>query len=261
MRGDRGFPVRLRFTKGGPVRFISHRDVARAFERAFRIERAPLAFTEGFVPRPRVSFGLGLPTGYESEAEYLDAELTEEVDLARFAEAVSASLPEGMDVAGEAFLLPRAASLQEAVTAASYLVEALPRPGGSAGEPALDPADVTAWVQQVLRSERLEGRRRRKGREVVEDLRPAIRELSMVGTTSRGVQLELEVLTQPRSVRPEEVLRTLTADAGLPGTGGPPGPELVEGTIVRIEQWIERDGSRLTPLEADTRPRAGIGTR
>ena len=49
MRGDAGFPVRLRFAKYGKVRFISHRDVARAFERAFRIERLPLAFTQGNV--------------------------------------------------------------------------------------------------------------------------------------------------------------------------------------------------------------------
>ncbi len=53
MRGDAGFPVRLRFTKRGKVRFISHRDVARAFERAFRIEQLPLAFTQGSRPGPR----------------------------------------------------------------------------------------------------------------------------------------------------------------------------------------------------------------
>ena len=57
MRGDTGFPLRLRFCKRGKVRFISHRDVARAFERAFRIEQLPLAFTEGFSPRPKVQGG------------------------------------------------------------------------------------------------------------------------------------------------------------------------------------------------------------
>ena len=55
-RGDAGFPVRIRFSKRGPVRFISHRDIARAFERAFRIAELPIAFTQGFSPRPKVSF-------------------------------------------------------------------------------------------------------------------------------------------------------------------------------------------------------------
>ena len=75
MKGSEGFPVRLGFTKRGKVRFVSHRDVARAFERAFRIEQLPLAFTLGFSPRPKVSFGLALSVGHESDAEYLDVEL------------------------------------------------------------------------------------------------------------------------------------------------------------------------------------------
>src|ERR1700733_12364585 len=58
MKGGAANPVRLRYTKQGKVRWISHRDVARALERAFRITKLPLAFTEGFSPRPKVSFGL-----------------------------------------------------------------------------------------------------------------------------------------------------------------------------------------------------------
>ena len=69
MKGSDGIPVRVRFTKLGKVRFASHRDVARAFERAFRIEQLPMAFTLGFSPRPKVSFGLALGTGHESYAE------------------------------------------------------------------------------------------------------------------------------------------------------------------------------------------------
>ena len=60
MRGGAVNPVRLRYAKRGKVRWISHRDVARALERAFRITELPLAFTEGFSPRPKVSFGLAL---------------------------------------------------------------------------------------------------------------------------------------------------------------------------------------------------------
>ena len=81
MRGGAAFPVRLQYTKRGKVRWISHRDVARAFERAFRIAQLPLAFTEGFSPRPKVSFGLALSTGYESDAEYLDVEFASPVDI------------------------------------------------------------------------------------------------------------------------------------------------------------------------------------
>ena len=80
MRGDTGFPVRVRYAKRGKIRWISHRDVARAFERALRIEQLPLAFTLGFSPRPKVSFGLALSTGHESEVEYLDLVFSEEIE-------------------------------------------------------------------------------------------------------------------------------------------------------------------------------------
>ena len=58
--------LRLRFTKAGKIRFTSHRDVARMWERALRRSRLPLAYSQGFVPHPLVSFGLALPTGCES---------------------------------------------------------------------------------------------------------------------------------------------------------------------------------------------------
>ena len=116
MRGDSGFPVRIRFSKRGKVRFISHRDVARAFERAFRIEQLPLAFTEGFSPRPKVSFGLALSVGHESEAEYLDVELTEPVDTDALPARLTPVLPEGMPATGAVRLIERAPALQESIT-------------------------------------------------------------------------------------------------------------------------------------------------
>ena len=67
--------LRIRFAKIGRVRWTSHRDVARMWERALRRARLPVAYTEGFSPRPKLSFGLALPTGCESEAEYLDVAL------------------------------------------------------------------------------------------------------------------------------------------------------------------------------------------
>ncbi|MGH9152349.1 MAG: TIGR03936 family radical SAM-associated protein, partial [Acidimicrobiales bacterium] len=67
--------LRFRFSKLGKVRWTSHRDVARMWERAFRRVELRLAYTQGFSPRPRVSFGLALPTGAESVAEYLDVEV------------------------------------------------------------------------------------------------------------------------------------------------------------------------------------------
>ena len=89
----------------------------------FASRKLPLAFTEGFSPRPKVSFGLALSTGHESEAEYLDLVFAEEVDLEPLSVSLTEALPEGMAVTGAVPLIERAPALQEAVTAVVWRVE------------------------------------------------------------------------------------------------------------------------------------------
>lgn len=206
--------ARFRFTKLGKVRWTSHRDVARMWERALRRVRFPVAYSGGFVPRPRIAFGLALPTGCESVAEYLDVELAEPADLDP--EALSAALPVGVDVLAAAVVDGSSGSLQEEVTSCTWVVDAGPEAAGLAA------AILTAPSLVVTRE--------RKGREVSDDLRPAVRSLEVDGRW-----LVFELATRPRGVRPGELLAAVR-----PGT---------EATCVRrTHQWIERDGARFEPL-------------
>jgi len=241
VRGDAGFPVRLRFAKQGKVRFISHRDVARAFERAFRIQALPIAFTQGFSPRPKVSFGLALSVGHESDAEYLDVECAEPVDVEALPAALTAALPGGIAVLGAAALADRAPALQEAVSVLEWELEVTT----SAGEtPA--PLAVARLAASALAASTLPVARTRKGRESCEDVRPAVRAVEVRGVGERGVCLWAELSTQPIGVRPGELIAAL-------------GGDLVELRARRVAQWIERAGVRLEPLDAD--PRAAVEAR
>ena len=69
--------IRLRYTKRGRLRFTSHRDIPRAFERALRRAEVPMAYSAGFTPHPKMSYANAAPTGMGSEAEYLEIALTE----------------------------------------------------------------------------------------------------------------------------------------------------------------------------------------
>jgi radical SAM-linked protein len=241
MRGDTGFPVRVRYSKQGKVRWISHRDVARAFERALRIEQLPLAFTLGFSPRPKVSFGLALSTGYESEAEYLDLELSAPVDLEPLPARLTAALPTGLEVDAVVELEERAPALQEAVAAVTWRVEVT----DDDGQPV--PAQTLRELVAGARSAPvLEVTQVRKGRASISDVAPAIRRLEVLDTSPATVEMEL--VTQPRGAKPSEVVAAI---AGM----SPAAPTLVVGRAVRTHQWIERDGARCEPLDADTRPR------
>lgn len=90
--------IRLRYTKRGRLRFTSHRDFQRAFERALRRADVPMAYSAGFTPHPKVSYAGAAPTGVGSEAEYLEIALTRSRDPEDLRLLLDTSLPTGLDV-------------------------------------------------------------------------------------------------------------------------------------------------------------------
>ena len=222
--------VRIRFSKLGKIRWTSHRDVARMWERAFRRTALSLAYTQGFSPRPKVSFGLALPTGHESVAEYLDLELAAdkaaEVDISSLPARLSLALPAGIDVQAASVIDDRAGSLQEEVTSCTWLVEAA----------SISPAELSGLVEQALAADSLVITRQRKGRDVTDDVRSAIVSIEASATEP---ELVCELATQPRGLRPSEMLTAIA-------------PGLEEARVRRLHQWIQRDGaSREEPLPLD----------
>ena len=222
-------PVRIRYAKLGKIRWTSHRDTCRMWERAFRRAVLPVAYSEGFSPRPRMHFGLALSTGHESVGEYLDVDLLAETDLDLLPGLLSPVLPVGIDVQVVVTLAAQAVSLQADVTACTWLLEVT---GLSCGE-------VTDAVAAALAAPTLDTTRTRKGIESVDDIRPAIRTLQLVDDFAHwgegSVVLRAELATQPRGLRPAELL-----GAVLPGAE--------EARVVRTHQWIERDGARREPI-------------
>jgi len=228
--------LRIRYSKKGKVRFISHRDVARIWERALRRVGVAVAYSQGFSPRPKLSFGLALSTGHESEAEFLDLELSDEdgdwtavrgVDLAA---RLTAALPVGLDVVAVA-PVEKGDSLQQAVTSCTWAIE-------------VDDVDreyMDAWVAGVLSREEIVVERERKGKPVVEDLRPHVLALDVTGTTETGIRLSADLGTQPRALRPTELLAAVD-------------PPLTARTVCRMNQWMSQGDDREEPLMAPTVP-------
>ena len=177
--------LRVRFTKVGKIRFTSHRDVARMWERALRRSGIPVARSQGFNPRPLVAFGLALPTGAESLAEYLDVALaraerprTTSVTWADSGDRLSDFLPEGIDVAALAVLSgDTAGSLQQEVTSCSWELEVL----------SVTASELARRVERLLDAPSVSVQRERKGRTFDDDLRPSVLSLALFepdGTSS-----------------------------------------------------------------------------
>ncbi len=222
--------LRFRFAKQGKIRWTSHRDLARMWERAFRRTQLPLAYSAGFSPRPKVSFGLALSTGHESVAEYLDVELDPArvvgLDIASLPDRLTAALPAGVDVMAGAVIDEAAGSLQHEVTSCRYELVA-----AGAG---ID--ELRELTTGALTADALVVTRHRKGQAVTDDIRPAILSLAVVEEVDGGVLITAEVATQPRGLRPAELLAALSADLG-------------KVRVRRTHQWIScADGAREEPI-------------
>jgi radical SAM-linked protein len=135
--------IRLRFAKRGRLRFLSHRDVARSFERAVRRAGVPVAHSHGFSPHPRLSWVGAAPTGTASEAEYVELGLTRPVEPAALVAALDAALPDGLDVLAAAVAEPPA--LADRIDASRWVVEL----------PGVEPAALRAAVAALLAQESL----------------------------------------------------------------------------------------------------------
>lgn len=238
--------LRIRYSKHGKIRFTSHRDVARIWERTLRRSGLPVAYSQGFSPRPRLSFGLALSTGYESDAEYLDVELDPQasaqpagIDLESglLTERLSQALPDGMTASAACRIDRAEPSLQQAVTSCTWQI---------------DVADVVAEtaaraVAQALAADELLVNRERKGRMARHDIRPALLAVDVEDRATDGVRLIAELGMSPRAVHPRELLAALD----------PPPREL---RVRRLQQWIATDGAeRREPLAAAALSVAGRG--
>jgi radical SAM-linked protein len=115
--------LRLRFRRGEELKFISHLDMMRLWERVLRRADIPLAYSEGFTPHPRLALAVPLPVGVTSEAELMDIILTRPVSHQALIQAVSRQLPPGVEII-EARAVPLSLpSLQSQIHYAEYEVE------------------------------------------------------------------------------------------------------------------------------------------
>lgn len=195
--------LRLRYAKRGPLRFTSHRDVARAFERALRRAGVPMAFSQGFSPHPKISWIGAAPTGAASEAEYLEIQVVTEVDPNALVGAVDAALPPGLDLL-EA-VAATAPSLVDAIEASHWRIEL----------PGVSREELLAAVAQLLAAGQVHVERLTKQGMRTIDVRPAVVSAEVSGINEAYGILDVVVRQLTPAVRPDDVMSALRVVAAL----------------------------------------------
>ena len=210
--------LRVRYAKRGRLRFTSHRDFSRAFERAVFRARVPMAYSSGFNPHPRISYAGAAPTGSASEAEYLELALAQVVDPADIQESLAEALPDGLDVV-EVVVSP-GGSLADLLQASRWRLEV----PGVVEEVA---AEVAAFL---ARTEVPVQRMSKKGMRDL-DARSPVLALSVSGATPPTVTLDLVLRHLVPAVRPDDVLSGMAAVAGHDLRGVPLLTRVVQGPL------------------------------
>lgn len=234
--------VRIRYAKRGRLRFSSHRDFARAFERALRRANVPMGYSGGFTPHPKIAYLGAAPTGVASEAEYLEIGLAGQVDIELLAAALDAALPAGLDIV-EA-VESSGGSLADRMQASVWRIEL----------PGVEPAVAQAAVERFLAETSYPVERLTKtGRKNV-DARGAVVSMTATGSAAApsaappldGVRAILDVVVRQvtPAVRPDDVLAALRGVAGLAPAAAPIAVRMAQGPI-------DEAGSVSDPLIAD----------
>jgi len=225
--------LRLRYTKRGPLRFASHRDLARALERALRRAQVPMAFSAGFSPHPKISYMGAAPTGAASEAEYFEIGLSARRDPEQVRAALDASLPPGIDVLECVEAVEGSGSLADRLDATRWRIDL----------PGVDADELAAAVQALLAADTVTVAKRTKNGPRDIDARAAV--VSAAVAVEAGCAILHVVVRQlTPTVRPDDVMAALAAVADLR-------PPLPPRAVREAQGRLDDSGDVADPLEPD----------
>ena len=165
------YRLRVRFSRGQEVKFISHLDIVRLWQRALHRAGIPLAYSEGFSPHPRISLAAPLPVGVTSEAELMDILFHQKASPHFFTAAVSQQLPAGIKILQVYQMTLTQPSLQSQVSYAEYKVDV---------ERDKEPDDIESALTSLLAVEHLPWQHQRDTGQRSYDLRPLIDDLWLI---------------------------------------------------------------------------------
>jgi radical SAM-linked protein len=213
--------IRLRFRKDGPLRWLSHHDLLRTFERLLRRSRLPFRSSQGFNPRPRLVFALSLPLGVVGRAEVAELELDEPVPPDEVRDRLNRHCPPGLFILDAARVPPRATAH---VTGFTYALQVPPDRLDATRDHIARALAATQW--HVERSKPAPRRL---------DVRPFVRDLRLDPASGR---LEMDLWLAPTgTARPDEIL-------GLCGLG-----DLLAAGAVLERARLELDDDPAAPAQ------------
>ena len=239
--------MRSRFYKKGDMVFISHLDLIRVFERAIRRAGIPVTYTQGFNPHPIMAFATALGIGVASEGEYIDIQLSADMDSELFMSRLNSVLPDGLKIIKSKKISNKAESLMSIICSSIYLVKLKTKR-------LLNETDIKKHIGNLIDREviiELKQKKQRRGhrnkkpefREI--NIRPFIKDIELFLLNEHEILLKMHLAAGSReNLKPEVVVDKLYELTGLP-------IEQYETRIKRLDLFVDIEDKFITPLDED----------
>ncbi len=237
--------MRSRFYKKDDMVFISHLDLLRVFERAIKRADIPVAYTQGFNPRPIMAFATALAIGVASEGEYVDIQLTDNMSSDLFMNNLNSVLPEGLKIIKSISIDKKVKSLMSIISSSIYLVKLKT-------SNLLNEEDIREYIKEFLNKDEIiqlkekkqkRGRRSRNPEIQKVNIKPFIKALELFSVDGHELLLKMDLVTGSRgNLKAEVVVDKLQELTDLK-------IEPYETRIQRLDLFTEKDGKLMTPLD------------
>ncbi|HEX7365098.1 MAG TPA: TIGR03936 family radical SAM-associated protein [Dehalococcoidia bacterium] len=193
--------LRLKFSRGEELKFLSHLDLMRLWERALRRAGIPLAYSEGFTPHPQIALAAPLLVGVTSEAELMDISLSRWISPQSFTAKIEKHLPRGITLIEVWPVGVNVPSLQSQVKFVDYKVEVVTEKA---------PGDVEAELASFLSKKELPWHHHRDTGDRYYDLRALVDSLSLIDCRNAVCVLDMRLRCDEKGAgRPEQVTKAL----------------------------------------------------
>jgi radical SAM-linked protein len=191
--------LRITFAKTDAMRFTSHLDLHRTWERTIRRANLPLAYSQGYNPHPKINLASALPLGFTGAGEIVDIWLEQALLNQEIESALAKAAPPGIRIVAIQQIDLHEPSLQTVLESSEYTITFLERL-----------PNLETRVQEILAAEELPRERRGK----MYDLRPLIVEMHALPDKERGLQRLYARMTAQEGAtgRPDELLAVLGAN-------------------------------------------------
>lgn len=228
--------IRCKFKKENDMIYTSHLDLQRLLQRAFRRAEIQLSYSQGFNPHPKMSYGHALALGTESQGEYLDVEIEENLTANEFLAKINATMPDGIEFIDAMEITKEVPSLASTIEYGEYMFTI-------GVDKELSKEFIKTKVAELMNKEEIIiSKKNKKGKTVEVNIRPMIKNFDVINIEDRVITLEATVATGSKA--------NLNTNIFIPKMLDVFGLDIdpLDVDILRRELYIVKDGELVTPM-------------